>query len=93
MSWFNLIAYTVCWSAIFLVWLRSDRRARWAPLLFFTLPGIGLLCFWATYRGRFAELWAGLGLALGLTVLWWLLWGRRLPPADSGNIKVFEREK
>lgn len=92
MNWFNLVAFTLAWVAIFVVWLRSDRRARWAPLLFFTVPGLGLLCFWAVYRGRFVELWAGLALALGLTLVWWRAWGRRLPPPDSGNIKVWGQE-
>jgi hypothetical protein len=92
MSWFNLLGFGLVWLSIFLVTLRVDRRARWAALLFFTLPGLGLMCFWAVYRGRFIELWLGLGIGLGLAVLWWLLWGRHLPPADSNNIKVWGQE-
>jgi len=91
-NWFNLSAFTVVWTSIFVIWLRTDRRARWASLLFYTVPGIGLLCFWAVYRGRFTELWIGLGLGIGLTLAWWLIWGRRLPPSDSNNIKVWGQE-
>ncbi len=92
MNWFSLIAFTIVWTSIFVVWLRSDRRARWAALLFYTLPGIGLLCFWAVYRARYGELFAGLGLGFGLTLIWWLIWGRRMPPPDSGKIKVWGQE-
>jgi hypothetical protein len=92
-NWFNLSAYTLVWASIFVVWLRIDRRARWASLLFYTVPGIGLLCFWAVYRGSYLALGLGLILGLVLTLLWWLIWGRRIPPSDSSQIKVWGQEK
>ena len=92
MNWFRLVAFTLAWATIFIVWIRSDRRARWVSLALFTVPGIGLLCFWAAYRGRFGEFWAGLGIGLALTVVWWFIWGRRLPPPDSNNIKVWGQD-
>ena len=92
MHGFSLAAFALIWALIFVVWLRTDRRARWASLLFFTVPGVGLLCIWAAYRGRYGELGAGLGIGLGLAIAWWLVWGRRLPPPDSDKIKVWEQE-
>jgi len=50
------------------------------------------LCFWAAYRGSFGALWAGLGVGFGLALAWWLIWGRKLPPSDSDNIKVWGQE-
>jgi len=92
MNWFTLIASTVVWTSIFIVWARTDLRARWTALAFFAVPGLGLLCFWAAYRSQFGAFWAGLGAALVITLVWWLAWGRRLPPADSNNIKVWGQE-
>lgn len=92
MNLFMLTAATAVWTSIFIVWLRTDRRARWTAVAFFAVPGLGLLCFWAVYRARFGELWAGLGLSLILTLVWWLIWGRRIPPSDSDNIKVWGQE-
>jgi hypothetical protein len=51
-----------------------------------------LLCFWAAYRAQFGEVGAGLGLGILLTLAWWLIWGRRIPPSDSDNIKVWGQE-
>ena len=56
MNWFNLSAFTVVWTSIFVIWLRTDRRARWASLLFYTLPGIGL--------------GLGIGLTLAWWLIW-----------------------
>ncbi|MBI3361273.1 MAG: hypothetical protein HY023_09200 [Chloroflexi bacterium] len=90
--WLYLIAFSLIWAAIFIVWLRTDLRAKWAALVFFTVPGIGLLCFWAAYRGRFGDCGLGLGIAIVVTVVWWLIWGRKIPPADSDRIKVWGQE-
>ena len=92
MNWFRLIAFTAIWTIIFLVWARTDVKARWTALVFMTIPGLGLMCFWASYRGQFGEFWAGLGLGLVVTFLWWLFYGRRLPPSNSDNIKVWGQE-
>ena len=92
MNWFMVGGSAVVWTLIFVVVLRTDLRARWAGLLLFAVPGLGLLCFWAAYRAQFNALWVGLGLGVLVTLVWWLAWGRRLPPQDSDKIKVWEKE-
>lgn len=92
MNWFRLAAFTLAWAALGLIGVRTDRRARRAALVFFTVPGVCLLCFWAYWRQQYGEFWLGLGAGLAITLIWWLVWGRRMPPPDSDNIKVWGQE-
>ncbi|OGP57370.1 MAG: hypothetical protein A2V67_10030 [Deltaproteobacteria bacterium RBG_13_61_14] len=66
--------------------LRSEPRRRRTILLLVPLPAAALLLRWAAYRHAWPELAAAAGLASAGVMLWWLVLGRRLPPA--GNSKL-----
>jgi len=69
--------------------LRSEpRRRRWI-LLLVPLPAAALLLRWAWYRPAWGELAAAAALAAAGIGVWWLLVGRRLPPASNSAIRVW----
>jgi hypothetical protein len=70
---------------------RTLARRRAITLLLWIGLGV-LLARWAQYRGAWLELAAALGGSLILVGLWWVIWGRRLPPANDDNIRVWSED-
>ena len=73
--------------------LRVERRVVWLVLLLVVLPAIAALWRWASVGGHMGEAGLALAIALGLTVVWWLAFGRHMPRPSSDSIKVWGQEK
>lgn len=88
----TIAALTVILFAISLAIVRlSPRPRRWVILLL-GLPGVILLCRWASYRGAWGELAVSVAASLVLLFAWWRLVGRRLPGPSEGDIRVWSKE-
>jgi hypothetical protein len=89
----NLVVLTILFSLALLAFQRTERRRLWLTALVLLAPTAYLSWRWAVYRGETrTALIAGL-IALSLNLAFWLLYGRRHPPASSDSITVIGTEK
>jgi RsiW-degrading membrane proteinase PrsW (M82 family) len=91
-DWLTVTALAVLLALMAVALLRSvitrRRRALWlllVPLALFTIR-------WALYRSRWTELGLSALLAGVALVVWWLAYGRRLPPPTDDNIRVWTKD-
>lgn len=84
----NLVLLTLLFTLILLALQRTERRRRWLTALVLLLPSGYVIYRWAVYRGQTRETLTALGVAFGLNLLFWLIYGRRHPPPSSDAIRV-----
>ena len=84
----NLAVLAVIFSLVLLALQRTDRKRLWVTALLLLLPTGYLIYRWAIYRGQTREALIAFGIALGANALFWLVYGRRHPPASSEDIRV-----
>ena len=75
-----------------LVVFRTYTRRRWVPILALLAPTLFFSFRWARFRVAWLELGLAIGLALLGFLLWWILYGRRLPPPEQSSIRVWTKE-
>ena len=93
MNWLTIFGLTLLALLLLGLALRVERRALWVVLVLVWLPAGWGIWRWAGAGGHWPEVAVALGIALPLTVAWWLAIGRRLPAPTSDNIKVIGRDK
>jgi type VI protein secretion system component VasK len=93
MNGLNVFGLTLMALVLLFLLLRVERRALWLVLLLVVLPSILALWRWASVGGHLGEAGLALAIALALTAVWWLAFGRRMPRPNSDNIKVWGQEK
>ncbi len=92
MDWQSALVIAGIFTAIALTLLRTTpRRRRWV-LLLVPAPTCFLIYRWTAFREAWTELVAALLLAVLVTGVWWLAYGRRLPPPSDGKIRVWTRD-
>ncbi len=84
----NLALLTLLFTLILLALQRTERHRRWLTALVLILPSGYVIYRWAVYRGQVQETLTALGVACGLNLLFWLIYGRRHPPPSSDTIRV-----
>jgi hypothetical protein len=72
--------------------IRTYSRRRWLTLLVLLVPSIVFSIRWARLRAAWLELGIGAGIALLGFMLWWILYGRRLPKPEESSIRVWTQE-
>lgn len=92
MNWANVFALILGALVLFLGWLRVERGRRRVIFWVLIIPICFLTYRWAAFKGQFAETWTAFGIALALSLVWWLAWGRKHPPGSSDAIKVWGPE-
>lgn len=90
MNWYTIAILTILLTLIAIAQTRTVKRRRLVLFLLWLVLGV-LLVRWARYRGAWDELLVSAGGALLLTTLWWVLYGRKLPPAQD-NIRVWSKD-
>ena len=93
MNSLNIFGLTLLVLVVMFVLLRVERRGLWLVLLLLVAPAIVLVGGWASLGGHLAEVGLALVIALALTLVWWLAYGRRLTRASSDSIRVWGQEK
>lgn len=72
--------------------LRSVRTGRRRLIVLIPVLLALVLVRWASYRQAWAELALAVAVS-GLTLLlWWFVYGRRLPPPSDDNIRVWTKD-
>lgn len=89
----NLALLALLLTLVLLAFQRTERRRRWLTAAVLILPSGYVIYRWAVYRGQVRETLIALGVALGLNLLFWLIYGRRHPPASSDDIHVVGMDK
>jgi hypothetical protein len=72
--------------------VRTVPNRRFLTIAFLLLPLVVFSYRWSLFRGSQREWFIGLASALFLFAIWWLVWGRRLPPPDDSNIRVWSED-
>jgi uncharacterized membrane protein YfbV (UPF0208 family) len=93
MNGLNVFGLTLLVLVLLFVLLRVERRALWLVLVLLVLPSIVVVWRWASVGGHLGEAGVALAIALPLTAVWWLAFGRRMPRPTSDSIKVWGQEK
>jgi branched-subunit amino acid ABC-type transport system permease component len=88
----NLLVLTAIFSLVLLALQRTERKRLWVTALVLLLPTAYLVYRWAIYRGQVEETLAAAGAAMVFNLLFWLIYGRRRPPASSDAIDVLGME-
>jgi type VI protein secretion system component VasK len=93
MNGLDVFGLTLLVLVILFMLLRVERRALWLVVLLLVLPASVVVWRWASLGGHLGEAGVALVIALALTVVWWLAFGRRMPRPSSDSIKVWGQEK
>ena len=72
--------------------LRTIPERRFLTIIFLLLPLTVFSFRWSVFRDARKEWIIGLGAAVLVLMLWWLVRGRRLPPPDDSSIRVWTKE-
>lgn len=93
MNWTNTFGLTLVALLLLFALLRVERKRLWVVILLLVAPTTGLLIIWANFYRRWPETLLAFAIALALAGAWWFLYGRKLPPPTSENIKVWGQEE
>ncbi len=72
--------------------LRTYRRRRWVTASALLLPVLFFSVRWARYREAWLELASGIGIAILGILVWWVAYGRKIPPPQESSIRVWSEE-
>jgi hypothetical protein len=92
MNWPNVVGLTIGALVLLFVLLRVERKRLWVALLVLVAPTAWLGAAWANHYKRWHEVGVALAMAGVIAGGWWLVYGRKLPPPTSDNIKVWGQE-
>ncbi|MDF1500307.1 MAG: hypothetical protein P1P76_07560 [Anaerolineales bacterium] len=73
--------------------LRTVPNRRILTIVLLLLPLAVFSYRWSLFRRAQWQWLLGIGIGAGLTLLWWLSWGRRLQPPDDSSIRVWTEEE
>jgi type VI protein secretion system component VasK len=93
MNGLDLLGLTLLMLVLLFLLLRVERRALLLLLLLVVLPAAIALWRWASLGGHLPETGLALVISVALAVVWWVIFGRRLPRPNSDVIKVWGQEK
>lgn len=92
MNWSNTLFLALALLSCVWVMARIERNRWFMGVLFYVLPLLLLMAFWAAISNSWAEAGVALAAAAVLGGGWWLVAGRRLPRANSSGIKVWGQD-
>ncbi len=91
-NWSLAFGFTVVLLLMAVFRLRADRKRVRVVDAFITWPGaIGLLIY-AWFYSHWLELLIAAAVSGLIVTVWWVTYGRYLPPPTSDNITVWEQE-
>jgi MFS superfamily sulfate permease-like transporter len=93
LNWSNVIGLTVVALILLFALLRVERKRMWVVILLLVAPTTLLLIIWANFYRRWPETLLALAIGLVFAGTWWFLYGRKLPPPTTENIKVWGQEE
>jgi hypothetical protein len=92
MDWQSTLLLAGITFAFLLLWSRSVRQIRRWMIPFLYLPTIFFSIRWTIFRKAGMELLVALILGTSGYLVWWLVWGRNLPPPKESEIIVLTDE-
>lgn len=92
MNWQNILLLTGGLSLLCLILIRSVRRVRLWIFILVGVPTLVLVVRWASFRSAWTDLAISLVLALAIILIWWRVYGRKLPPPQESQIRVWTED-
>jgi hypothetical protein len=92
MNWTTIFGMTAGLLLVLFALLRVERKRLWVALLFLAAPAVFLLAQWVNFKDSWSEVILSVSIAGVIAGGWWLMYGRKLPPQTSDNIKVWGQE-
>jgi membrane protease YdiL (CAAX protease family) len=71
-----------------ILWPRLEDRIRPPVFVVVYLPSAVLILKWSQFREAWAELGLAGLIAVAIFLVWWVPYGRKLPPPKGSQIKV-----
>jgi len=89
----NLVVLTIIYSSILVMVQRTERKRKLIAILIALVP-LGYATYqWGVLRDQMQVVLLAAGIALGVNVLVWIVYGRRHPPGSSDSITVIGMEE
>jgi hypothetical protein len=88
MDWKTILILGLIFSGLSILWPRIESSIRIMFLVVLYLPSVLLIVRWTMFREAWGELLISIGIAAGIFLLWWRLYGRNLPPPTGSKIRV-----
>jgi membrane protein implicated in regulation of membrane protease activity len=92
MNWQNVLLLAIGILLLGLVLIRSVRRIRLWIFILVGIPTIVVTLRWANFRSAWFDLGVSMILAIAVILIWWQVYGRRLPPPQESQIKVWTED-
>jgi hypothetical protein len=93
MNWQSAGIIAVITLGLMLSLIRSAPRFRKWLLILLVLPTCFFALRWARFRGAWLETLTGASVGGAIFLLWWLTFGRRLPPPEESQIRVWTQDE
>ncbi len=90
LNWNLTILFAIAGLFILYGFFRVERKGRWVAIFFLAGPVCFLMYALAQIRDHMVELFTALGIAAVAFLLWYLVYGRKMPTPTSDNIKVWK---
>jgi hypothetical protein len=92
MDWLSAIILGIALALVFVAWIRTIPKRRFVTFLFLLLPSVVLSLRWAAYRESWSTWRVGVGVAIVIILIWWILHGRTLPAPEDGVQRVWTKD-
>jgi len=92
MNPWTIAALSVVFAGLTIGLIRSVRRGRRRALYLIPLVVAVVAWRWADYRQAWDELAVATAVAVVVTLTWWFVAGRRLPPPSDDHIRVWTQD-
>lgn len=92
LNWGNMLIMAIGSFIALLVIARTERKYLWMSVLFFSAPLCGALALFGWLRESLPEFAIALVLGLVLYNIYFRVYGHKLTPPDSSNIKVWGQD-
>lgn len=87
----NIVLLAAALFSCVFVMLKIERNRWFMGALFYVLPVLALMGLWASLTNSWTELLLAVPATIGMTSVWWAVWGRKLKRAES-TIKVWGQD-
>jgi hypothetical protein len=91
MNWQTVLLLAAAFLGISLLHARTIPKRRKIFLIVWLIVAI-LIYRWANYRGAWREVGIAAASAFLFFIIWWVVYGRRLPTPTDDGIRVWSEE-
>jgi hypothetical protein len=87
-DWLTISILAIMIAGLLILWLRIESRIKPPVAIVVYVPSILLILKWSQFREAWVELGTAALIGVSIFLLWWIPYGRKLPPPKESEIKV-----